>query len=74
MIKLIVSRYFIEEACDHETFEDAAVDAVFQLEWGESYPVKIIDGGKVLWEQDGPCGNALKYLEKVAANKEKNQK
>ena len=66
MIKLIVSRCFVEVEWKHETFEDAAVDAIGQLEEDQSYPVRIVDGDKVLWEQDGHDGPAVEYLREIA--------
>ena len=67
MIKLIVSEYYIEHEYEHETFEDAAFQAAVDLEWGQSYPVKIIDGDKVLWEHDDLMGDALENLRSIAA-------
>ncbi|KKL78779.1 hypothetical protein LCGC14_2021470 [marine sediment metagenome] len=66
MINLIVHRHYQTMDWDHETFEDAAADAIGQLDCDESYPVKILDGDKVLWEHDNLIGDALDVLREVA--------
>ena len=69
MIKLVVSRYFEKHESEHPTFEHAAITAVAELDNDASYPLRILDGKDVLWEQDGPGGDALMYLRDIASNR-----
>ena len=67
MITLIVHRYHSPVVFPHDSFEEAAEDAVSQMDLGQSYPEKIVDGeGNVLWEHDGPFGKKLRELREIS--------
>ena len=74
MIKLFVDRYHISTVFEHETFQEAAEDAIDQLNSDMSYPVKIMENDKVLWEDNGPFGEALVKLRSIVENLKKEKK
>jgi hypothetical protein len=67
MVKLTLARYGSLVELEAMDLRAAAMDAVYQNDYGHAYPVSIVsDTGEVLWECDHITGDAIKRLEKIA--------
>ena len=62
-VELIVKRYYAPYSFFFDTFKEAALEALNQLDHDQSFPSKILMDEQVVWEQDGPLGPALEFLE-----------
>lgn len=45
---------------------EAAEEAVIDSEFGEIYPVKIEEGGAVIWESNSPFDGSMDRLREIA--------
>jgi len=51
MVKLLSFRYHQPVSSEHETFEKAAIAAIYEVEFNSAYPREIRDGDRVLWQR-----------------------
>ena len=50
MVIIEVGRYGVTTRFEYETIQEAAEEALMDLETDQSFPQRIIDNGEVVWE------------------------
>ena len=66
-VKLTVSRHGQLIHSDFLSVSDAAQDACLDLEYEQSFPVRISTKDKIVWQFDGnPCGKSMEALRSLA--------
>lgn len=73
IVTLMVRHYYAPYVFEFDSVEEAAREAVRQLDNDQSFPDRIIEDGRVVWKQDGPFGPAMDRLYDLAAAQEEKE-
>jgi len=65
-VVLTTRRHYEEDRTTYQSIGEAAFVAISELDNDLSYPVRVIEEDQVLWEQDGPQGEAIGQLRELA--------